>query len=126
MIARRRSAGCPSGHDNQDQQRHGRRKRGQNGKQAAPADALDHDLGRARCGQGAEGTQHDVPAVGERDALGREPQDDGLEAGHQGDSDTEADQRAAEHQGNHAVGKREHERPETAISSSALWMRRGP
>ena len=97
-------------HDEKNEERHGRRCRGQNGKQAAPADALDDHLGRAGRGQGAERAQHDVPAVGERDALGREPQHDGLEAGHQADGDAEADQGAAEHEGPDAVGEGEQER----------------
>ena len=68
-------------------------------------------LGRTRGGQCTQGPQHDVPAVGEGDALGREPQDDGLEAGHQADRHTETDQGAPEHQGPDAVGKGEQEGP---------------
>ena len=98
-------------HDEENEERDSRRCRGENGEQAAPSDALDDHLGRAGRGQGAERAQHDVAAVGERDALGREPQDDGLEAGHQADGDAEADERAAEHEGPDAVGEREHERP---------------
>jgi hypothetical protein len=40
-----------------------------------------------------------VDAIGGGNALRREPQDDGLEAGHQADGHAEADQRAAEQKG---------------------------
>ena len=63
----------------------------------------EHDLGRRRGGDGAECAQHDEPAVGERDALGREPQHDGLEAGHQGAGDAEADEASADGEGDEAV-----------------------
>ena len=98
-------------HDEENEERDGRRCRGQDGEQAAPSDALNEHLGRTGRGQGAEGAQHDVPAVGERDALRRKPQDDRLEAGHQADGDAETDQRAPEHEGPDAVGEREHEGP---------------
>ena len=59
----------------------------------------EHDLGRRRGGDGAERAQHDEPAVGQRDALGRKPQHDGLEAGHQRTGDAEADEASADGEG---------------------------
>ena len=64
-----------------------------------------HDLGRRRGGDGAERAQHDEPAVGERDALGGEPQHDGLEAGHEGAGDAEADEPSADGEGDEPVRK---------------------
>ena len=84
---------------------------GQKGEQAAPADALDYQLGWTCCGQRAERAQHDVPAIREGDALRRKPHDDRLEAGHQTDRDPKPDQGAAEHQSPDAVGKSEHKGP---------------
>ena len=98
-------------HDQKNEERDGRRGHRENGKQAAPGKGLNDRLGRTGGGQGAEGAQHDVAAIGEGDPLRREPQDDGLEAGHQADSDAEADKRAANDKRDDAVGKGEHERP---------------
>ena len=100
----------PLRHDEKDEQRHGRGGNGESGEQPAPAEGLNDRLGRTRGGQGAEGAQHDVDAIGEGDALGREPQDDGLEAGHQADGHAEADERAADKKGRRAVGECEDER----------------
>jgi hypothetical protein len=95
--------------DKENEQRHDRRRHCQDGKEAAPADALNQQLGRAGRGDGAERTQHDVPAVGKRDVLGRKPGHDSLEARDQPDSDAKADERATEEQHGHAIGKGEHE-----------------
>lgn len=73
---------------------------------------MDGELGRPRCRQGAEGTEHDEPAVGERDTLRGKPQDDRLETGHQRDGDTEADQGASEHQREDTIGEGEDEGPD--------------
>ena len=79
--------------------------------QPQPGKPLDEHLGGTGGGQGTEGAQHDQPAVGERDTLRREPQDDRLEAGHQADGDTETDQGSGEHEGKDAVGECEQEGP---------------
>ena len=98
-------------HDEENEERDSRRCHGQNGEQAAPADALNDQLGWTCCGQRAERAQHDVPAIGEGDALRRKPQDDRLEAGHQTDRHPKPDQGAAEHEAPDAVGKSEHKGP---------------
>jgi hypothetical protein len=100
----------PLRHDEQDGERHGCRGHGESCEQPAPAESLHHRLGRSCRRQGAERAKHDVPAVGEGDALGREPQDDGLEAGHQADGHAEADECAADEERRHAVGNGEDER----------------
>jgi hypothetical protein len=69
---------------------------GQDGEQSAPSDAPDEHLGGTGRGSGTKRGQHDVPAVGKRNALRREPQDDGLEARRVSDSDAEADKRASD------------------------------
>ena len=81
----------------------------EHGKQAPPTDICDDDVGRRGRRDGSQGPQHDEPAIGERQALGRKPQHDGFEAGHQRQGDTDADQRAAQQQANQTVGQREHQ-----------------
>jgi hypothetical protein len=91
-------------HDKHDHDRRDRRHRGEDGEQAAPSHVREYDLGGRRGGDGAQRAQHDEPAVGERDALGREPQHDGLEAGHQGAGDADPDQPAADGERNEPIG----------------------
>jgi hypothetical protein len=74
-----RRARLPFRHDDQDQQGGSRTEGGEKSEEVAPAQALHDDLGRTGGGQGAEGTQHDEPAVGERQAMRWKPQHDGLE-----------------------------------------------
>ena len=52
-------------------------------KQAAPTEIVQQPIGWRRRRDRAERSQHDHPAVGERDALSRKPGDDGLQPGHQ-------------------------------------------
>ena len=98
-------------------------KAAENGKEAAPADGCDEKLGRCRGRDGAQGAQHDEPAVGEGEALGGKPEHDGLEAGHQGQRDPDPDQRAAEHQADELSASANRRAPALASKSRPLLKR---
>ena len=107
-CSRRRGFRTRVGDSEQDQERGHRRQGGEYSKQAAPTECGNGQVRRSGCCYSPERSQHDQPAVGHSNAFGREPEDDRLEARHEGEGNAEADQGTADDEADQAIGQCEH------------------
>ena len=104
LCGYRRCRRCAAlGHGKEDEHRGQKRQHDQSEEQAAPAECVGGEFGGNRCRQDAEPAHRHDAAVGQRPALGPDPQDDRLETAHQSAGTADADERAGGRQADEAV-----------------------
>jgi hypothetical protein len=101
--------GCVLGHDPCDHHCSGEREHSEQQEHDAPVRDLEGELHWNRSGDHADPAREEHPAVHGRQALRREPENVGLDPGHQTAGDPQPDERAPERQGGSIAGCGEQE-----------------